>query len=136
LNGFGGRYRISPMIVSLLLFAGLSLLASAAPAWAQTPRAERPVYNIGDKWILDNGAYDLIRIENDLYVFADERAQEIRLSRDLTPAKVERAPGTHEFAPPPKLTWPLEVGKSGESNALWRAPRQPGGQWVQMAWKV
>src|SRR5690242_13224715 len=46
------------------------LLLAGASAWAQAPKAERPTYAIGDKWIRCDGAYDLIRIENGRYVFA------------------------------------------------------------------
>ena len=123
-------------MLSLLIIAALSFLASSAPAWAQAPRAERPTYTIGDKWILGAGVYDLIRFENDLYIYADDSGQEIHLSKDLTVARVKRGQGTHDFAPPPKLTWPLEVGKSGESMSFWQAPRIPRGLWITMAWKV
>src|SRR4029077_4468031 len=48
----------------------LALLGGTATAWAQTPRAERPSYTVGEKWIRSDGAYDLIRIDNGRYVFA------------------------------------------------------------------
>lgn len=120
---------------SLLFFLGLSLLASSAPVLAQTPRAERPTYNIGDKWVLQVGVYDLIRIENDLYIFAAEGGREIHLSKDLSLAKVRRPDGAAiEFEPPPRVTWPLEVGKSGYSIGRWSTPQGRGS--ITISWKV
>ena len=42
--------------------AGLLVLCGGLAAWAQAPKAERPTYAVGDKWIRSDGAYDLIRI--------------------------------------------------------------------------
>ena len=36
--------------------AGL-LVLSGGVAWAQAPKAERPTYAVGDKWIRSDGAY-------------------------------------------------------------------------------
>jgi len=120
---------------SLLFFIGLSLLASSAPALAQAPRAERPTYTTGDRWILQSAAFDLIRIENDLYIFAAGGGSEIHFSRDLSLAKARRRDGgTMEFSPPPRVTWPLEVEKSGTSFTFWSTPR--GGGRINITWKV
>ena len=69
---------ISIAIWTLVLLAG-----AIAPAWAQAPRAERPSYTVGDRWIRSDGAYDLIRIENARYVFAADGGREVHLTRDL-----------------------------------------------------
>ena len=119
---------------SLLFFLGLSLLVSSMPALAQAPRAERPTYTTGDKWILTYGVYDLIRIENDLYVFAAAGDREIHLTKDLTIAKVKRGNSVWEFTPPPSISWPLEVGKSGKIFTFWSRP--DGGGRLNIEWKV
>ena len=52
------------------LLAGVLLVPVAhAPVPADAPPAERPTYTVGDRWIRTDGAYDLVRIENDRYVF-------------------------------------------------------------------
>ena len=93
-----------------VLIVALALVSH--PAFAQTPRAERPTYQVGDKWILDDGAYELIRIEKDMYVFSAAPGREIHLTRDLGITKIARG-GTDdwEFHPALPLPWPLEVGK-------------------------
>lgn len=40
------------------LLTVLALTICATPAWAQTPRAERPAYKVGDKWMRTDGTYD------------------------------------------------------------------------------
>ena len=54
----------------LVLLMALALTACATPREQATPgipprRAERPTYQLGEKWILNDGVYELIRIEND-----------------------------------------------------------------------
>jgi len=121
----------------LFFFAGLSLLVALSPAAAQIPRAERPTYSVGDKWILQTGLYELIRIENDLYIFAAEGGREIHLSRDLSIAKMLRGDGAVlGFDPPPSPAWPLEVGKSGSISSYWRTPQNPLGGRISIEWKV
>ena len=63
--------------------AGLLVLLTGLTAWAQAPKAERPTYAVGDKWIRSDGAYDLIRVENGRYVFAADGGREVHLTRDL-----------------------------------------------------
>ena len=98
-------------------------------------RAERPTYALGDKWIRNDGVYDLIRIEKDLYIFASAGGGEIRLTKDLAVARAQNAHGFHEFVPPPQYTWPLEVGKWGISTLTWRNAWDPD-QRVTLTWKV
>jgi len=90
----------------------LAVLLLGASAWAQTPKAERPTYAVGDRWVRSDGAYDLIRIEGGRYVFAADGGREVHLTRDLGVAKVVRAGQVLlELDPPPALGWPLEVGQ-------------------------
>jgi hypothetical protein len=116
----------------LVLFAGLALVACAAPtrvtpSTEPKPRAERPTYTLGEKWIRSDGAYELIRIENDRYIFSAGPGQEIQLTKDLTVARFQRGTWVTEFIPPPVLSWPLEVGKWGTSGVTWHAPTTSGG---------
>lgn len=109
------RTPLSKGIVPGALLA-LATLLLASPGWAQAPRAERPTYAVGDKWIRSDGAYDLIRIENGRYVFAADGGREVHLTRDLGVAKVVRnGQVLLEMEPPPALAWPLEVGQWGVS---------------------
>jgi hypothetical protein len=118
--------------------AGLLVLSGALSAGAQAPKADRPIYAVGDKWIRSDGAYDLIRIESGRYVFAADGGREVHLSRDLTVAKIVRAGQVLlELEPPPALTWPLEVGQSGVSwLTLKSLDPQFGQSVVRLTWKV
>ena len=118
--------------------AGLLVLSAAHSAWAQAPKADRPTYAVGDKWIRSDGAYDLIRIENGRYVFAADGGREVHLTRDLGVAKIVRGGQVLlELEPPPGLTWPLEVGQSGVSwLTLKSLDPQFGQSVVRLAWKV
>lgn len=124
---------ISIAIWTLVLLAG-----AIAPAWAQAPRAERPSYTVGDRWIRSDGAYDLIRIENARYVFAADGGREVHLTRDLGVAKIVRGGKTLlELEPPPALTWPLEVGRWGVSWLTLKTPDPQYGQsLVRLSWRV
>ena len=124
---------ISVAIWTLVLLAG-----AIAPAWAQAPRAERPSYTVGDRWIRSDGAYDLIRIENARYVFAADGGREVHLTRDLGVAKIVRGGKTLlELEPPPALTWPLEVGQWGVSWLTLKTPDpQYGRSLVRLSWRV
>ncbi|MBI4587264.1 MAG: caspase family protein, partial [Candidatus Rokubacteria bacterium] len=121
---------------ALILLVGLALVASAVPAGAQKPRAERPTYTAGEKWIRSDGAYDLVRIEKDLYVFSAGPGREVHLTKDLVVAKVQRGERVGELDPPPRLTWPLEVGKWGVSSGRWRTPGNPAGGPARFTWKI
>jgi hypothetical protein len=120
----------------------VALLAALAPwgaAHAQKPqRAERPTLQVGDKWIRSDGLYDLVRIEDDQYVFSSGPGRDLRLTRDLTVAFARRGDKVIEFHPGPKLGWPLEVGKSGWQQLRARLPQTPGtvGFPATYEWKV
>jgi Caspase domain len=116
----------------------LALLGGTATAWAQTPRAERPSYAVGEKWIRSDGAYELIRIDNGRYVFAADGGREVHLTRDLGVAKVVRGGKTLlEMEPPPALNWPLEVGQWGVSWLTFKTPDPQYGQSLaRLSWRV
>ncbi len=118
--------------------AGLLVLCGGLAASAQAPKAERPTYAVGDKWVRSDGAYDLIRIENGRYVFAADGGREVHLTRDLAVAKIVRGGQVLlELEPPPGLTWPLEVGQSGVSwLTLKTLDPQFGQSVVRLTWKV
>ena len=125
--------------LTLLLALGLSACASASGgsgSTTPTPRAERPTYSVGDKWIRDGGSYEMVRIENDRYVFAAGPSREIQLTRNLGFGRAQGGPQFWEFAPPPDLSWPLQVGKSGSTHATWRYTENPVGERVRVSWNV
>jgi hypothetical protein len=119
-----------------MLMVAFAVLTPSILVEAQNPRVERPVYTLGERWIRSDGVYDLIRIENGRYIFAAGVDRQIHLTQDLMVAKVQKGQWVMEFTPPPQLTWPLEVGKSGTSSGLWRTPIFPRGEFVRFAWKV
>jgi len=100
------------------------------------PRAERPTYSLGDKWVRYDGSYELVRIENDRYVFATGPSAEIHLTRNLGFARIQRGAYIMEFNPPLDLPWPLQVGKIGSSEGTWRTPQIPQGFPARFAWSV
>ena len=100
---------------ALMLLAALGLLTSRPLVEAQKPRAERPTYTLGERWIPSDGVYDLIRVEDGRSIFAAGVDRQIHLLQDLMVAKVQKGQWVMAFDPPPKLTWPLEVGKWGTS---------------------
>ena len=121
---------------ALVLGALLLLAGPAAPAPAQTPRAERPTYTVGDRWLRSDGAYELARVERGRYVFVAPGGREIHLSQDLVIVKaVEGGSVQWELDPAPRLGWPLEVGKFGVAFVTLRAPAESGLE-VRFIWKV
>lgn len=114
----------------------VALLSAAGSAWA-APRAELPTYAVGDKWIRNDGAYDLVRIEKGRYVFAAGPDREVHLTRDLVTTFARRGGRQIEFDPPPKLRWPLEVGRSGYARGYWTGPSSPSGSApATFSWRV
>jgi uncharacterized caspase-like protein len=121
----------SPLAVRLAGLAAFVICATAASAprlvpaasAADKPRAERPVYQVGDKWIRTDGIYVLVRIEKDIYVFSAGGGKEFHLSKDLGITKIilDGRPEL-DLEPAPRLSWPLEVGKWGVTRGLWRSP--------------
>jgi uncharacterized caspase-like protein len=113
---------------------GLALFGCAGtPEPAPPPHAERPTYELGEKWIRNDGIYELIRIEDDRYVFSSTGGREIQLGRDLVVRQVTGRPSftqhrTIEFPDPPTLRWPLQVGQTGRrSGVVYAGGRKIGG---------
>ncbi|MGD0264225.1 MAG: caspase family protein [Candidatus Methylomirabilota bacterium] len=124
-------------VLLVLLTLGVSACASVQPGVSQGPRAERPTYTLGDKWIRNDGEYEVIRIENDRYVFSAGAGREIELTKDLAVARVRRGEDMMAFDPPPKLAWPLAVGKNGYDRFTWHRSWNPSGSAsVAFTWKV
>jgi hypothetical protein len=135
--GFARQWRdVAPRrrLAILLVLAGV--LGTAARVFGQVPAPERPTYALGDTWALSDAVYELTRIEKDAYVFTAGSSR-IVLSRDLAPGRVERQGLlVLDFDPPPRFTWPLEVGKVRRSSGVWRGPACPSGARTQFVWKV
>jgi uncharacterized caspase-like protein len=115
-------------LLGLAVFAICATTASAprlvpVAAAADKPRAERPVYQVGDKWIRTDGIYVLVRIEKDIYVFSAGGGKEFHLSKDLGISKIilDGRPEL-DLEPATRLSWPLEVGKWGVIRGVWRSP--------------
>jgi uncharacterized caspase-like protein len=108
---------IRSALIGFLVFGSLGCATSLDPA-KPPPRAERPTYSLGEKWIRNDGVYELIRIEDDRYIFSAGRDREIHLTRDLFPATVVKGVRTLVFSPPPPLPWPLEVGKVNTGSGV------------------
>src|ERR1700675_2792446 len=122
-------------LASLVLFL---LLLCPADAQAQPkPRAERPTYALGEKWIRSDGVFELIRVEKDRYVFSARPRWEVHLTKSLGIARVQRNDEVIEFAHPLELKWPLEVGQTGSQNTSWQTPGTSG-RWppIAITWKV
>jgi len=101
--------------LSMMLVA----LALAGAAEAQTPRAERPTWQVGDRWVRSDGAWDLVRIENDQYVFAGSAGGELRFTKNLAPVKSVRGQRGFTVEPPVDLQWPLKVGYVATGEVRW-----------------
>ena len=86
----------------LVALLGLALVGCAgAPESAAPPsRVERPLYELGEKWIRNDGVYELIRLESDRYVFSGPAGREIRLTRDLVVSTVTRGSSGLQFIVP------------------------------------
>ena len=121
--------RRSPLVRVVALAAlAICLTTASAPRLvpgafaADKPRAERPVYRVGDKWIRTDGIYVLVRIDKNIYVFSAGGGKEFHLSKDLGIAKIvlDGRPEL-DLEPVPNLSWPLEVGKWGVTRTLWRS---------------
>lgn len=124
-------------VLLLLLTLAVSACASVQPAVDQGLQAERPTYTLGDKWIRSDGEYEVIRIENDRYVFSAGAGREIELTKDLAIARMSRGKDVMSFDPPPKLAWPLAVGKSGYDQVTWfRSWNTSRSPTVALTWKV
>ena len=136
------------LVVRLVGLAAVALcVATASPRLAPSasaadkPRADRPVYRVGDKWIRTDGIYVLVRIDKDMYVFSAGGGKEFHLSKNLGITKITIEGRTElDLEPSPNLSWPLEVGKWGVTRGLWRsAPPRPLSNFtgnITVSWQV
>jgi hypothetical protein len=114
---------------------------SAAAGSGDSPRAARPSYQLGDKWIRSDGIYELMRVDGDVYVFSAGPGREFHLTKDLNVRKIVLDGRTElDIDSPPRFVWPLEVGKWGGARATLRsAPPRPLANFtgaVHVAWRV
>ncbi len=124
-------------VLFVLLTLGMSACATVQPGADRGPQAERPTYSPGDKWVRTDGEYELIRIERDRYIFSAGAGREIELTRDLAVARMSRGNRVMTFEPPPKLAWPLAVGKGGSDQVSWsRSWKVGGSDTVIFDWRV
>ena len=123
---------------ALAFLSALAWMAEAEPGFAQRPSAERPTYEVGMRWLLNDGAYDLIRATSDVYFFAAGPNRQIQLTRDLGLYRVLKDGRVDwQIDPPPPIKWPLEVGKFGTLfNAVLHSREYPSGLPVQLTWQV
>ena len=111
---------------------------AAETGFAQKQSAERPTYEVGMRWLLNDGAYDLIRSTSDVYFFAAGPTRKIQLTRDLGLYQVIKDGIVDwQIDPPPPIKWPLEVGKFGTLfNAIMHSREFPSGLPVRFTWEV
>src|SRR5499425_2364284 len=122
---------------ALALFVSL-WLCTAEIVLAQKPSAERPTYEVGMRWLLNDGAYDLIRISKDVYVFSAGPSRQIELTRDLGVYRIIKGGQVDwQIDPAPPIKWPLEIGKFGSLfNAVLHSKEYPSGLPVRFTWSV
>src|SRR6185436_15889795 len=113
---------IGVALVGAILLGACSPAARVAPptpvgsAVASGERAELPTYAPGDRWIRNDGVYDLVRSSSGGYVFASAPGSEIELSRTLGLSRISAAGILRfRFSPAPELEWPLQVGRGGSA---------------------
>jgi hypothetical protein len=122
----------------LALSVSLVWLLAAETVLAQKQSAERPSYEVGMRWLLNDGAYDLIRISSDTYFFAAGPSRQIQLTRDLALYRVLKDGIVHwQIDPAPPIKWPLEIGKFGTlNNAVMHSREYQSGLPVRFTWTV
>jgi hypothetical protein len=127
------------MVGLALLLSGCAGRAPVAPALAPSavgPQAERPTYILGDRWIRNDGIWEVIRVEPDRYIFSAATGVELQITKDLALARFWRTSGAvAEFTPVPRIDWPLAVGRKGTSPGKFQASY--GGPYdAQLHWEV
>jgi hypothetical protein len=128
--------RRSPAILALSV--AVAWLLGAETASTQKPSAERPNYDVGARWLLNDGAYDLVRATGDVYFFSAGPTRQIQLTRDLGIYRMLKDGNVEwQVDPPPPIKWPLEVGKWGIIyNAVLHSREYPSGLPVRFTWEV
>jgi len=117
--------------VVVAIAATLTLMARAARA-GDDP-LPRPTYEIGHIWPLADSMYELVRLDDDVYVFASPNG-EIRLTKSLGLVGVRRDEDFVEVSPGAQLTWPLKPGDWGTSRTEWSASRPTPTPWGRQKW--
>ena len=114
------------------------LVLAAAPIAALEPRAERPVYSVGEQWLLKDGVYELTKIEKNRYIWASTPGRQIHLTKDLALVSVLKdRVWERDVTPLPEIAWPLEVGKWGlMQRVTLRMRSQSSGVPVRLGWQV
>jgi hypothetical protein len=107
---------------------------------ATEPQAARPTYILGDRWIRNDGIWEIIRIEADRYVFSASTGEEFHLTRDLALAHYwQYGRAVVQFTPAPRIDWPLAVGRqstvTGKFTALHGDPYDADLRWVVEAYE-
>ncbi len=123
------KLRAMPLLLVLLL-------GSAGTAPAQPPSVEPPVYAPGQRWVRNDGVFELVRVEKDRYVFATGPRREVHLTKDLAIARTRDGQRFNEMDPPVTLKWPLVVGRWGIQNSIWRWTDNPTGVPAKITWRV
>jgi hypothetical protein len=108
-------------------------LGPAAPA--SGPGAERPTLAQGERWIRDDGVWDLVRVESDRYVFSRGPGYEIVLSHDFALTRYAQPSSALEFTPAPRIPWPLRVGLKGGATGTLRLPFRSA-EPANISWEV
>ena len=98
----------------------VALLVSVLPAAGSDDPAMLPVYEIGYVWPLGDAAYELVRIEDGVYIFASPTA-EIRLNKSLGLVGARRGQDYLELTSEGTLAWPMKPGDWGKTFAQWRS---------------
>jgi len=93
------------------------------------------VYKLGERWIRDDGVYELVRIEDGNYIFARGPRDEIWLNRDLFVVKAGPTGGEWRVTKPPSIDWPLAVGKKGSGTGHLKPLYSSPGT-ANMSWEV
>lgn len=106
--------RANRAALAALLGVALVGCVSTPEPGAPPPRAERPIYELGEKWIRNDGLYELTRIDENRYVFSGGAGREIQLTRDLVVGEVTGVRFL-QFLSPPVLSWPLQLGQKTSS---------------------
>ena len=105
------------------------------PAATPSLAAPLPTFRQGDRWIRNDGIYELIRIEPDRYVFSADAGEEVYFSKSLAYAGHKRFGRTQmEFNPLPTLDWPLAVGKQGLTTGRFLSYGEPYD--ADLTWRV
>ena len=102
------------------------------------PQASRPTYILGDRWIRNDGIWEVIRVESDHYVFSASTGMELHLTKDLALAHYRHGRAELQFAPAPKIDWPLTVGRHGTvtgEQTLYGEPYAADLYWVVEAYE-